>query len=449
MQKLNAQDFGADFKWGVAQAAFQTEGHLQTHNRSQSIWDVFQHKKGAIKTGELATNACNFYELYPEDIAIASQLGFDTFAFSVAWARILPQGTGQVNQAGLDFYDKVIDQCLENHLTPWITIYHWDLPQILQQKKGWANRDVLQWYSELANVCTKKFGDRVKNWKVLNEPSAFCGFGYMTGEHAPGVKNLFHFLAASHHANLCQGIGADIVRNNVKNAYVGTGLATFYVEPKNDKWYNTGATERIEATINKMYIEPLVGLGYPYKDFPAMRLIEKYIKPGDDKTIKVDFDYIGIQYYCRLIGQFSPYPPVAFANEVPASVRNVPMNNMGFEIYPQGLHKVVSKYAKYPTIKDIIITENGLCLDDIILNNEIDDATRIKFFEDYLAQLLKAKNEGIAIKGYFCWTLTDNFEWWEGFKARFGLVYVDHQTQKRTIKNSGHWFKDFLQNKLY
>lgn len=446
---MNALDFGTDFKWGVAQAAFQTEGHTNADGRTKSIWDIFQHKKGAIKTGELATDACNFYELYPQDIAIASDLGFDTFAFSLSWPRILPQGIGTINTKGLDFYDKIIDQCLDKNLLPWVTLYHWDLPQILQQKKGWANRDVLQWYSEFANVCTQKFGDRVKNWKVLNEPSAFCGFGYMTGEHAPGIKNITHFLAASHHANLCQGIGAKIVRNNVKNSYTGTGLATFYVEPKNNIWYNIGATERIEATINKMYIEPLVGMGYPYKDFPALRLIERFIKPEDEKNIVVDFDYIGVQYYCRLIGKFSPLPPVAFANEVPAMERNVPTNNMGFEIYPEGLYKVLTKYGTYPGIKDIIVTENGVCLDDVVEDNGIvNDTKRIKFFEDYLYQLLRAKKDGVPVKGYFCWTLTDNFEWWEGFKARFGLVHVNHKTQKRTIKNSGFWFKDFLSKKI-
>ncbi|TAG53529.1 MAG: beta-glucosidase [Cytophagales bacterium] len=444
MNTISASDFGNDFKWGVAQAAFQTEGHSYSDGKTDSIWDVFQYKKGAIKTGENASKACNFYELYPEDIALTKNLNFDTFAFSLSWPRILPQGIGQINSKGLDYYDRIIDNCLSKNITPWLTLYHWDLPQILQQKKGWANRDVLHWFGEFANICSLKFGDRVKNWKVLNEPSAFCGFGYMTGEHAPGIKNLFHFLAASHHANLCQGIGANIIRKNVKNSYVGTGLATFQVEPKNNKWYNIGATERIEATINKMYIEPLVGLGYPYKDFPAMKLIENYIKPEDEKNIKVSFDYIGIQYYCRLIGKFSLLPPIAFADEVPAKNRNVPMNNMGFEIYPEGFYNVLKKYNSYPNINEIIVSENGICLDDKIENGNINDEVRIKFFQDYLNQMLRAKNEGVNIKGYFCWTLTDNFEWWEGFKARFGLVYVNHQTQERIIKKSGLWFKDFL-----
>ncbi len=269
----------------------------------------------------------------------------------------------------------------------------------------------------------------------------------MTGEHAPGHKDIFKFLAAAHHANLCQADGGRIVKQNVKESHVGTSFATFCVEPKDNHWSNLRAARVIDATINKMFVEPLVGMGYPYKDFPAMRLIELFFKSGDEERLKFDFDFIGIQYYCRLVARFSLWPLLAFAYEVPAKERNVPMNNMGFEIYPEGIYEVLKRYAAYPNVKKMIITENGVCLDDILHKGVVDDKIRIQFYKDYLANVLKAKQEGIPVEGFFCWTLTDNFEWWEGYKARFGLVHVDHKTQQRTIKNSGLWMKDFLQGK--
>lgn len=442
--EISRKDFGKNFEWGVSQSAFQTEGSVDIDGKSDSIWDVFSRKKGAIKTGDNALKACDFYKDFKTDVNLCADLGFKNFGHSLAWTRILPNGTGNVNARGIDYYNRLIDYKLEKNIEPWLTIYHWDLPQILEDKGGWANRDILNWYGQYTDVVTRAFGDRVKNWKVLNEPSAFCGFGYMTGEHAPGKKNILKFLAAAHHANLCQGISGRITKQNVKNSHVGTSFATFYLESKDQSFLNKQATQRIDATINRMFIEPLVGLGYPYKEFPAMRMIEAFIKNDDEKQIQHSFDFIGIQYYCRLIGKFSLFPPVAFANEVPASERNVPMNNMGFEIFPEGLYHVLKRYAAYPNIKKLLVTENGVCLDDVLSTDSVEDPIRIQFYKDYLSQLLRAKKEGVPIEGFFCWTLTDNFEWWEGFKARFGLAHVDHHSQKRTIKNSGLWFKDFL-----
>lgn len=445
--EIDRASFGADFKWGVTISAFQNEGATDVDGKGASIWDTFSQKKGKIKTGENATEACNFYYKSKEDIALAKDLNFDNFGFSLAWSRIMPDGKGQINQKGIDYYHKVIDQCLEQGINPWITLYHWDLPHKLEDKGGWANRDILGWFSDYVNLVTQTYGDKVKNYKVLNEPSAFTGFGYMTGEHAPGHKNIFRFLAAAHHANLCQAEGGRIVRENVKNSHVGTSFATFCVEKHTSSWLDARAERVIDATINKMFVEPLVGLGYPIKDFPAMKLIELFVKSGDEERLKFDMDFIGIQYYCRLVAKFSLHPFLAFAYEVPAKERNVPMNNMGFEIYPQGMYEVLKRYAAYPNVKKLIVTENGVCLDDEIKNGIVDDKIRIQFYKEYLASVLKAKNEGIPVKGFFCWTLMDNFEWWEGYKARFGLVHVNHETQERTIKNSGLWMKAFLAQK--
>ena len=331
--EINREDFGENFKWGVTISAFQTEGATTLDGKGESIWDRFSKRKGKIKTGENADVACNFYHNYREDISIAKNLNFENFGHSIAWSRIFPEGTGKFNQKGVDYYNRVIDTLLENDIDPWLTLYHWDLPQKLEERGGWPNRDIVGWFSDYADFVTRAFGDRVKNYKVLNEPSAFCGFGYMTGQHAPGHKNLFRFLAAAHHANLCQAEGGRIVRSNVKDSHVGTSFATFCVQPKDKQPLNLRASRVIDATINRMFVEPLVGMGYPYKDFPAMRMIEMFFKDEDTEKIKFDFDFIGVQYYCRIISRFNLYPFFAFAAEVPAAERNVPMNNMGFEIY--------------------------------------------------------------------------------------------------------------------
>lgn len=442
---MNKSEFGPDFKWGVAMAAFQVEGALHADGRGVSIWDSFQYIKGKIKTGENAENACNLYFDYAKWAEIAKNLNFKDYGISLAWPRILPNGIGNINQKGIDHYHKVIDNLLENGLNPLVTIYHWDLPQALQDKGGWTNREIINWFAEYTDLVTRTYGDKVKNWKVLNEPSAFTGFGYMTGEHAPGTKGVFNFLPAAHHANICQAEGGRIAKINVKNGFIGTSFATFAVEAIDNQDHNIQAAMRTDATINRMFIEPLVGLGYPYKDFPALKLIDLYMKSGDDKRIQFDFDYIGIQYYCRLAMEFNLMPPLAFAAEVPATKRGVGINNMGFEIFPSGMYDVLKRYASYPNIKKLMVTECGVCLDDIILDGEVNDDTRVQFYRDYMAQVLRAMNDGVPVAGFYCWSLMDNFEWWEGYRARFGLVYVNHKTHESVLKKSGKWLKDFLQ----
>ena len=442
--QFKKSDFGTNFKWGVAMAAFQVEGALQEDGRGASIWDSFQYVKGKIKTGENAETACDFYHTYEHWAEVAKNLNFKDYGISLAWPRILPEGIGKINQKGIDHYHKVIDNLLEHGLDPLLTIYHWDLPQTLQNKGGWTNREILNWFSEYTDLVTRTYGDKVKNWKVLNEPSAFTGFGHMTGEHAPGKTGVHNFLPAAHHANLCQAEGGRIARINVKNGFIGTSFATFAIEPFDEQAINVNAARRTDATINRMFIEPLVGMGYPYKDFPAMKLIELFMKNGDDKRIQFDFDYIGIQYYCRLSMAFNLMPPLAFAAEVPATKRGVGINNMGFEIYPQGMYDVLKRYSAYPNVKKLMVTECGVCLDDIVLDGEVNDDTRVQFYRDYMGQMLRAMNEGVDVAGFYCWTLMDNFEWWEGYRARFGLVYVDHATQQTLLKKSGRWLRDFL-----
>lgn len=437
-------DFGKNFLWGVATAAYQIEGAWNEDGKGLSIWDTFSHKKGKIKTGENGDIACDFYHHYPEDIALIKQMHFDVNRFSLAWSRIKPQGTGAVNQKGVDFYHRVIDKCLELGVQPWLTLYHWDLPQALEDKKGWCNRDVVSWFSEYVDFCTKTYGDKVKNWMILNEPMAYTALGYLIGIHAPGKKGLNSFVAAAHHTVLAQAEGGRIARANVQNGNIGTTFSCSHVMPKSPIEKHIKAAERSDAFLNRLFLEPALGLGYPSKTLPILHKIEKFMQAGDEAKMAFDFDFIGLQTYTRAVAAHCMYVPGLWSKDVSAKKRHVPYTEMGWEVYPDGIYQLLKKFAAYPNIKKIIVTENGAAFPDVLENGKVKDEKRQQYYESYLAKVLQAKQEGVPVEGYFCWSLLDNFEWQEGYRTRFGLVYTDFPTQKRYIKDSGLWFKQFL-----
>ncbi len=445
-KEIERLDFGKDFKWGAACAAYQVEGAWNIDGKGVSIWDTFTHKKGNVHNNENADVASDFYHRYQEDILLLKEMNLKVFRFSISWSRIFPDGIGTINAKGVAFYHNVIDFCLANDIEPWITLYHWDLPQKLQDQGGWTNREILKWFEEYTSFCTKEYGQKVKNWMIMNEPAAFVGLGYMLGYHAPGKKGITSFLKATHHVCLSMALGGRIVRENVQNANIGTTFSCSFVESIDEKPKNIAASKRIDALVNRLYIEPILGRGYPCDVFPALKRIEKYFEPGDENLLKFDFDFIGLQNYFRVVGKKSLFPPVMFAKEVPASKRDVPMNEMNFEVYPEGIYKILKQFGEYEEIKSIIVTENGVCYKDFVTEDgRIHDKERIQFFKDYLININKAQKEGVKIDGYFVWSLTDNFEWSEGYEPRFGLVHVDFETQKRRIKDSGLWFKEFLE----
>jgi len=331
---------------------------------------------------------------------------------------------------------------------PWPTLYHWDLPQALEVQGGWTNRNIVGWFSEYANLATKTFGDRVKNWMVLNEPFAFTALGYMLGQNAPGKKGLKHFLPGIHHAALCQAEGGRIIRANVPGANIGTTFSVSYVEPFKEKKKHHRAAAKMDALLNRLFIEPALGMGYPVETLPVLKKMEeKYVLPGDMERLAFDFDFIGIQNYFRIVAKHSLLTPVIWANEATPAKRNVApehITTMGWEVTPEGLYKVLKQFAAYKGLRKIIITENGAAFNDEVKDGSVHDPQRLKFYQDYLTQVLKAKQEGIPIDGYFCWTFIDNFEWSEGFAPRFGLVYMDHDSKETIVKDSGKWFTAFL-----
>ncbi|MGB1247305.1 MAG: GH1 family beta-glucosidase [Chitinophagales bacterium] len=440
-------DFGKDFLWGTATASYQIEGGWNLDGKSPSVWDTFTSKSKNIHDGSNGNEACDFYHKYKEDIAIMKSLNFDVFRFSIAWTRILPDGTGKINQAGIDFYNNVIDECLAQGLQPWITLYHWDLPQVLEDKGGWPNRDVIDWFKEYVDVCTKAFGDRVKNWMIFNEPLAFTALGYLAKMHAPGKRSFKKFKQAVHHVTLCQAEGGRVVRANVPEANVGTTFSVTAVEPKDpNKKRHVKAAKKEDAFFNRLFIEPTLGMGYPTEDLKMLKGIEKYMEEGDEEKMVFDFDFFGVQNYFRTVAKFSLWPPVMWANVMKGKdlvEDESELTAMGWEVYPKGMYDILKQIGAYGV--PLYITENGMGLnDELNADGTINDFRRTQFYKDYLANVLKAKNEGVDVRGYYQWTFMDNFEWAEGYGPRFGIVYNDFETQTRYLKDSAKWWQSFL-----
>ncbi len=443
------KDFGDSFNWGVSTAAYQIEGAHNVDGKGPSIWDKFSQKKRNILLGENGNEACNFYEKFEEDIALIRQLNIPIYRFSISWSRVFPDGIGQVNPKGIDFYNRLINSCLAQGVVPWVTLYHWDLPDALQQKGGWVNRSIVQWFSEFVECCIKNFGDRVKHWMILNEPMVFTGAGYFLGVHAPGKKGLGNFLAAAHHAALCQAEGGRIVRSLCADVKIGTTFSYSHLEPYRPNLVRDGkATAKVDALLNRMFIEPLLGMGYPTKDLAVLNRIERYMKPEDEFNLAFDMDFIGLQNYTRELIKYSPFVPFVNAKIIKASKRKVPYTQMDWEVYPPSIYEALKKFNSYPAVKEIIITENGVAFKDALQNGRIEDTARVNYLNDHIEQVLRAKKEGVKVNGYFVWTLMDNFEWAEGFTPKFGLIHIDFKTQQRIVKDSGKWYAQFLNQSI-
>jgi beta-glucosidase len=441
---ISKSDFGTSFKWGVSVAAYQIEGAHDQDDKGQSIWDVFTSKKKNIHSGHHGQVACDFYNRYKDDVGLLKYLNIPNFRFSLSWSRIIPNGIGRSSYKGICFYNKLIDKCLEAGVEPWVTLYHWDLPHALEEKGGWTNREVVDWFSEYVELCVKNFGDRVKHWMVMNEPMVFTGAGYFLGKHAPGKRGLSNFLPALHHATLSIAEGGRIIRQLQPDAEVGTTFSCSYIEPYRQTEKDIRTAVKIDALLNRLFIEPIVGRGYPLQDLPILRRVEKYIRGEDEKRMQFDFDFIGIQNYTREIVKYNFWTPYLQARIIPPAERNIPSTLMNWEVYPEAIYQMIKKFNGYSEIKRLMITENGAAFTDHLIDGRIHDEERRSYIEEHLKQVLRAKQEGLNVEGYFVWTFTDNFEWAEGYHPRFGLVYVDFDTQKRIIKDSGYWYREFL-----
>lgn len=443
---ISSTDFSKDFLWGIATAAPQVEGAYNVDGRGLSVWDVFAKRQGKIKDKSNLNYACNFYYRYKDDLLIAKALGFKIFRFSISWSRILPEGTGKINQAGIDFYHNLIDECLRLGLVPYITLYHWDLPYTLHKEGGWTSHYIVKWFAKFVKICCFEFGDKVKNWIVINEPMSYTALGYMIGIHAPGKKGLSNFFPAVFNTALAQAEGGKIIREFVSNANIGTTFSCSEILPYNpNSDVDISAANKIDILMNRLFIEPTLGLGFPNDGFELMDKLNFSNKAWRyyDK-MKFDFDFIGVQNYFPLTIKHNSLIPLINAIEIKPQKRKVPYTALGWEINANSFYNITKKFAAYESVKNIIVTENGACFKDKIINGVVDDIERINYFKSHLTALHKLQIEEPKLKGYFAWTLLDNFEWSEGYAARFGLVHIDFKTQLRTIKQSGYWWRDFL-----
>ncbi len=442
--QITHQHFGKDFKWGVSTAAYQIEGAHNIDGKGPSVWDIFSQKKNKIANGHTGDIACDFYNNYADDIALLYKMNIQNYRFSISWSRIFPKGVGEINYKGVDFYNRVIDFCLDLGIEPWVTLYHWDLPEALQQQGGWTNRSIIHWFSDYVEFCIKHFGDRVKHWMVLNEPMVFTGAGYFLGVHAPGKKGLANFLAAAHHAAMCQAVGGRIIKSLQSNSIVGTTFSYSHIEPYRDLEKDKIAASKIDTLLNRMFLEPLLGMGYPTNGLKALRKIERYMHADDEQKLPFEMDFIGLQNYTREIVSHAILMPFVKAKIIKADKRNVDRTLMNWEIYPPSIYEALKRLNQYDKIKEIIVTENGAAFKDEIISDQINDIKRVQYLKDHIEQVHRAKDEGVKVNGYFVWTLLDNFEWAEGFHPKFGLVHVDFETQRRIVKASGKWYSDFI-----
>ncbi|MFN3604944.1 MAG: GH1 family beta-glucosidase [Leptonema sp. (in: bacteria)] len=456
---MKKKDFGENFLWGVATAAYQIEGAWNEDGKGESIWDRFTHTKrkwpfkNRIYKNQNGDIACDHYHRYKADLKLMKELSIPNYRFSIAWTRIFPDGKfSSKNQKGIDYYHKLIDCCLENQVNPNITLYHWDLPQVLEEEGGWTNRETFLRFVEYVDFVTKEYSDKVPRWFILNEPFVFTTLGYFLGIHAPGRKGFSNFYPAIHHVCLAQGEGGKVAKKNSPKSEVGTTFSCAYIEPKESSSFlaklHKDAAVRFDTLLNFVFLEPMLGLGYPIDRIPALKILEKYFKEGDDKRLQFDADFIGIQNYTREIVKWSPFIPVVWGKIIEARKRCEKTTEMGWEIFPEGIYHLLKKFASYDKVKKIYVTENGVAFQDKleIQNGDIriHDIERINFLKNYLEHVLKAKKEGVPVEGYFIWSFMDNFEWAEGYRPRFGIVYVDYATQNRYVKDSGYWYRDFL-----
>lgn len=443
---MKKTDFGNDFRWGVSVSAYQIEGAHEEHGKGPSIWDVFtNNKKGKVKSNQNGNKACDFYNRFEDDLLLLKSLNIPNFRFSFSWPRLMPSGRMPFNQGGVDFYNKKIDKCLELGITPWATLYHWDLPHALELQGGWTNRDVVSWFADYAEFCVRQFGDRVKHWMIINEPMVFTGAGYFLGVHAPGRKGMSNFLPAMHHATLCMAEGGRIVKNMLPEAEVGTTFSCSYITPFRQIERDLRAARKVDALLNRLFLEPILGMGYPIADIEPLKKVDKYMKQGDEESMQFDFDFIGVQNYTREVIKHSFFTPYLFAQMVSPKKRKVETTLMNWEVYPESIYNMLKKYDAYPQIKKLIVTENGAAFPDSVVDGEVNDVLRKKYLQEHIGQVLRAKQEGVKVDGYFIWTFLDNFEWAEGFHPRFGMVHVDFESQRRIVKASGKWLQEFLE----
>lgn len=443
--------FPKDFVWGAATASYQIEGAWNEDGKGLSVWDFLCHQKGRVFNNETGDVSCDTYHRYEEDVGLMKELGLKGFRMSLSWPRILPEGTGKINSKGLAFYDRFIDELLKNNVTPYVTLFHWDYPYALETRGAWLNPDSPDWYADYAKIVVDHLSDRVTNWITFNEPQCFIGLGYLDGTQAPGRKLPFpEYLQMSHHVAVAHGKGVMAIRAAAKKtANIGLSMVGSSFVPDTESEADIGAARKAMFAVvdrtqwnNSWWMDPILLGHYPEEVLKFYGNDAPVIKPGDLKTACQPVDFIGHNTYH---GKRVKAADNANGFEVIPNPMGTPLTTYEWPLTPDSLYwnsRFFHERYKLP----IVITENGMgnC-DWVALDGKVHDPQRIDFLHRYLKGLKRACAEGIPIKGYFHWTLVDNFEWIQGSKQRFGLIHLDYQTLKRTIKDSGYWYKDVIE----
>jgi beta-glucosidase len=434
-------DNNSKFYWGAATAAYQVEGSPLADGAGSCVWHEFSHTPGTTFQGQNGDTAADHYHKWPQDVELMKNLGLNSYRFSVRWPRVLPEGTGAVNSAGIAFYDRLVDSLLEAGIEPFVTLFHWDLPAALFRRGGWSNPDIANWFGEYASIVGNALGDRVKFWMTLNEPFVVANEGHLVGNHAPGMRNIFQACHSVHHQIRAHVAGFHALKAIDANMSVGLAVHDVGVWPASDSDEDVAAAERAESWTNfPMFVDPLVYGRYP----PALESrIREYLPRGyedDMDGLRAPPDFLGLNYY------FGYYVRSSTENWLGYSVIDEPdlprTSIEGWTIRPEGLHRIITQAHVRYKLPAIYITENGASYDDIPQGKAVHDTERTSYLKSHIAAVLQAKDEGVPVQGYFVWSFLDNFEWALGYSKRFGIVYVDYETQERIVKDSGFWYSE-------
>ena len=439
----NRSALPSEFLWGAATSAFQIEGSPSADGRLPSIWDDFARAPGAVEGGDTGEVACDSYRRWPEDLDLLRQLGVTSYRFSIAWPRIQPTGRGPANVAGLDHYDQMVDDLLEAGIRPFTTLYHWDLPSALQHTGGWTSRETSYRFAEYATIVAERLGDRVIDWVTLNEPLCSAWIGHIEGRMAPGMRDLRSAVHASHHLMLAHGLAVQALRSvATKTPSVGIVNNLSPCDPTTDTPADIEAAMRADGHTNRWWLDPLVGRGYPV-DMVELYGIELPVGQGDMETIAAPLDFMGLNYYFRQ--KIAADPTVATLGFRQVPVEGATMTALDWEVHPAGLEEMLLRLTKDYDALALYVTENGSAwADGADPNGYVADHERTAYLLDHVDAVVAAVAEGAPVRGYFAWTLLDNFEWAYGYRPRFGLAHVDYATQRRVLKLSGETYRDLI-----
>ena len=433
-----ARRFPQGFVFGTATAAYQIEGAHDADGKGPSIWDRFCQQPGAISTGETGDVACDHYHRWREDVAVQSDLGCNAHRLSISWPRVIPNGSGAVNEAGLAFYDRLVDELLGKGIRPFVTLYHWDLPQALQERGGWSAAETVAAFGRYADIVARRLGDRVRDWMTLNEPEVVAYAGHWVGVHAPGVRDFRTAVGVSHHLLLAHREAAKAIRAAHRDARVGIALNLSPCDPASDAAADADAARRMDGYLNRWFLDPLFGRGYP-KDM--LELYRPYFDRGGE-LVGYDgaLDFLGVNYYARRIVRAGTGPLRADRVDPEGAEKTA----IGWEVHPASFRKLLVRVNEDYAPRHMYVTENGAAYDDTIVDDRVDDPARISFLARHFDAAATAIADGVPLRGYFIWTLMDNFEWAHGTSKRFGIIHTDYATQRRRIKASGEWYRRLI-----